>query len=89
MNCDQVCRGGGESFGAQLGEVCETFRWRCWRSCGSVSVQLAREGMLRNFQKNSCLRGCLLNTCYVLGVLLDIKNMVACKPGRNPCPYQP
>lgn len=37
--------------GHSCGEVCETFRWRCWRSCGSVGVQLEREGMLRKFQE--------------------------------------
>lgn len=53
MNCDQVLsRRRGEAFRDTVGlEVCETLRWRCWRSCGSVGVQLEREGMLRNIQE--------------------------------------
>lgn len=53
MSCDQdLSRRRREPFKGTVGwEICETFRWRCWRSCGSVGVQLQREGMLRSLQE--------------------------------------
>lgn len=39
-------------------------------------------------RKNSYFKRCLPNTCHVPGVIFGVRDMVVCKPGRNPCPCQ-
>lgn len=51
-----------------------------------LGVQLGRVCSVFNLQKEFSFDRCLLNTCYVPGVIPGIRDIVVCKPSWNHCP---